>query len=445
MCQRLISRFFNIETTLSRPQHLRLAWTIFFILAAGYLITFFHRTAPAAVAADLMTTFAISATALGSLSAAYFWVYTVMQIPSGILADRVGTRWSVGVGALITAGGSWLFASAELFNTAFAARLLVGLGVSTVFIGLMKACAVWFPPRHYGKISGLAMLLGSCGSMFAAGPLALLLNVLDWRQVFELAALVSLLLALLTLVFVRDKPEDVGLPPVNVDYGDDRKIPLWQALTSVLKIRGVWAAAAVQMGVAAVGFSFAGLWGIPFLQDSFGLSRTAAAGYTTLMIGGAAAGTFIMGSMSDVIGRRKPVIVLGCVSSLLAWLLLILTGIQPGAALLIGFLVFGLLPTGTSVSYAVAKELVPASQAGMAMALVNTGLFFGAALHQPLFGWLLDIGWDGAEQAGRRLYDAADYSRALWLNFGFAVIATVGVLFLPETYCGRSPQAKGKP
>lgn len=425
---------------LAQQHHLRLAWTIFFILAGGYIITFFHRTAPAAVAVDLMSAFGITATALGSLSAAYFWIYTVMQIPSGILADRVGTRWSVGIGAGITALGSWLFANADLFSAAFIARLLVGLGVSTVFIGLLKACAVWFPLRHYGKISGLAMLLGSCGSLFAAGPLALILNKLDWRQVFELAAFASLALAALTLIFVRDKPEDVGLPPVNIDYGDDPKIAIWPALKSVLKIPGVWAAAAVQMGVAAVGFSFGGLWGIPFLQDTFELSRTAAAGYTTLMIGGAALGTFAMGAISDAMGRRKPVIVVGCLSALVAWLLLVLTPVQPGYVLLAGFLIFGLLPTGTSVSYGVAKELVPASQAGMAMAVVNTGLFLGAALHLSLFGWLLDIGWDGTVEAGRRLYNSTDYSRALWLNVAFAVMASTAVIFLPETYCGRRPK-----
>ena len=145
-------------------------WTIFGILAAGYWVTFFHRIAPGAVAGDLMAAFGISATALGTLAAAYYWVYTLMQIPSGVLADTVGARGSVGAGALITAAGSALFAVAPGFEWAVAGRVLVGLGVSTVFIGLMKACAVWFRPQHYGSVSGLAMLLGNLGSISAAAP-----------------------------------------------------------------------------------------------------------------------------------------------------------------------------------------------------------------------------------------------------------------------------------
>jgi len=62
-------------------------------------------------------------------------------------------------------------------------------------------------------------------------------------------------------------------------------------------------------------------------------------------------------------------------------------------------------------------------------------------VHQPLFGWLLDVGWNGELLNGRRIYEAADYSRALWLNVTFAAMALTAVLFLPETYCGRRPVA----
>ena len=182
-------------------------------------------------------------------------------------------------------------------------------------------------------------------------------------------------------------------------------------------------------------FSFVGLWGVPLLRDVHGLSRADASGYTTLSLVAFAVGCLFMGWVSDHLGLRKPVIVTAALVSALAWLALLLLPWSPGwsAYLVYGFL--GLAASGFIVSYGAAKEVCEPASAGMAISLVNMGLFLGAAIMQPAFGWIMDQTWDGTLVAEVRQYAWGDYRNALWLSFSFAVIAFIAALRVRETHC----------
>lgn len=189
-----------------------LRWRVYFILVISYMLVFFHRMAPAAVASDLMQSFHTTGAALGSLAAMYYYVYTAMQVPSGILADTLGPRVSVTIGSLVAGAGSILFGLADDFAMASVGRFLVGLGVSVVFVGLMRSNAVWFSDRHYGRVSGLTLLLGNLGSIMAAAPLAWALGVLSWREIFVGIGVMSLLMSVITWLAVRNQPQEAGFP-----------------------------------------------------------------------------------------------------------------------------------------------------------------------------------------------------------------------------------------
>src|SRR4249919_2539354 len=96
----------------------RLRWTAYAIVAAAYMLSFFHRLAPAAIAGDLTQAFQTSGVALGLLAATYFYVYTVMQIPTGVLVDKFGTRRVVTIGGLVAGAGSLAFGAAPSFAVA---------------------------------------------------------------------------------------------------------------------------------------------------------------------------------------------------------------------------------------------------------------------------------------------------------------------------------------
>ena len=420
----------------------RLRWTVFWILIGSYIMVFFHRVAPGVVAADLMQAFHTSGAALGSLAATYFYIYTALQIPSGVLADTLGPRISVTLGGLVAGVGSVLFGLAPDFATASWGRFLVGLGVSVIFVGLMKSNALWFPDRQYGRISGLTLLVGNLGSILAAGPLALLLAEVSWRQVFVGAGVISVLLALLTLIGVRNRPEDAGFPSLREQEGLPPHPPRDQHwlrdLREVLTNRAVWPGFWVNFGLTGCFFAFAGLWAIPLMRDLFGLDRAAASLYATVTLLGFGIGAYKVGWISDRLGRRRPVIVAGTLLFCLAWLGMILLPWGPGWSGLLIFALLGLTAGGNVVVYAAAKEVLPARVAGMSVALVNTGLFLGAAILQPAFGWVLDLSWDGTLRDGVRVYAAADYQHGLWLCFGAALLALLATPLVRETHCRQN-------
>ena len=95
----------------------------------------------------------------------------------------------------------------------------------------------------------------------------------------------------------------------------------------------------------------------------------------------------------------------------------------------------GLAAGGFVVGFAAAKEVCRPASAGMGVAVVNTGLFLGAAIMQTAFGWILDLTWDGTLVDGLRRYSTTDYRNGLWFSLAFAVLALVAATRVRETYC----------
>jgi sugar phosphate permease len=421
------------------PRFQQARWTIYTLLVLAYMLVFFHRMAPGVVAGDLSAAFGISAAALGSLAAMYYYIYTVMQIPAGVLADTLGARYAVMLGNLVAGAGSIMFGVAETFAVASLGRFLVGLGVSVVFVGLMKSNSVWFSERNYGTISGVTLLLGNLGAIAATGPLALVLLFTDWRSVFVALGVLALVLGFASWWKVRNRPEDLGFPSVREMEGLPAHPPRhrhWISdLRHVLTHRRLWPGFVYDFGVTGSLFGFVGLWAIPLLRDVHGLDRGDASGYTTAAMVAFALGCLVAGSFSDRLGRRRPVLTGGALAyaAVCAAFLVLPWGPGPGGYLL--FTALGLSAGCFVVAYAQAKEVTAPALSGMAIALVNTGLFLGAAIFQPLFGWVLDLGWDGTTVAGVPVYAAADYRNGLLLLLGFALLAVVASLGFVETRC----------
>ncbi|WP_022668763.1 MFS transporter [Desulfospira joergensenii] len=414
-------------------------WSIFFILILTYILVYFHRMAPGVVSEFLMAEFKTTGTRLGTLSAIYFFVYACMQIPSGVIADTLGTRTSVVSGNLVAGIGSIVFGMAGSFEMACAGRFLVGLGVSVVFVSIMKNNSVWFHERVFGLMSGLTLLFGNLGSVLAAGPLSSLLTFFEWRMVFMGIGCLSLGLAFLGFLMVRNRPEDMGFAPPNL-YSDQNKTQPrpgnWiKNLGSVIMVLRIWPGFWVQFGMIGGLYSFMGLWGIPYLRDVHGLTRGTAADHMTVMLLSFAVGALFFGWFSDRMGLRKPILIASVALYSLSWILLMYTSWSPG---LPGYLLFGFMGfagSGFVLTFACAKEIIHPELSGMAVSVVNTGCFIGTALMQPLFGYLADQTWAGTLENGVRIYAASDYHNGFIAMFIFALLALAASFRVRETHC----------
>jgi sugar phosphate permease len=426
-----------MTTEASDPRAQRLRWATFVLVVLAYMLSFFHRMVPATIAADLQQTFATSAATLGGIAATYFYVYTIMQIPTGILVDTLGARRILTLGGIIAGAGSLLFGLADSVTVLAIGRLLVGLGVSVTFIAMLKLHATWFHDRHFGTVTGLSILLGNIGSLGAAAPLAWALTTTSWRSVFEAIGVVSLVLGVLTWFVVRNSPTAAGLPSMRALDGKAEHPPHdghWRnGLWTVIRNRASWPAFWLNFGLAGSYFAFAGLWAVPYLQTAYGMTRIDAAGYTTLLLAGFAVGALLIGMLSDVFGRRRPVVLVAAFLYLACWLPLLLRLPLTSLAMLSLFFVMGLGASCFTLSWACVKEVNPHALSGMATSLANTGAFLGTGILQPLVGRVIDTAL--VTRAAPAISEGGDYQAGMWLLFLFAVFGSVAALRLRETHC----------
>lgn len=410
------------------------------VVVLAYMLSFFQRFAPAGVAQDLAAAFHTSAASLGVLAATYFYVYTLMQIPTGILADTLGPRRILLLGGLVGGAGSLLFGLAPSLDVALAGRTLIGLGVSVTFIAMLKLIAVWYEEHRFATMTGLALLLGNLGSVLAGAPLAGTAQALGWRQVFLGVGLLSLVLGVACWLLVRDRPQVSGAPAPAHRF--DRTVVL-QGMGRILRNRATWPVVLVNTGISGSFFTFGGLWAVPFLMQAHGYSRADASSHLSLLFMGFALGSVLLGNLSDRLRRRKPVLIL--VSHLYAaiWLLW-LSGVSLTPPLSYGlFALMGLATSSFTLTWACAKEVNPPLLSGMSTSVANMGGFAAAAVLQPLVGVVMDLSWDGRIEGAVRLYSLADFQWGFALLGGIAFLGALASWRVRETGCRNIWQGEG--
>lgn len=393
---------------------------VFVLLCSAFVLAFFHRVAPTVIVEEMTQSLDASSLALGGIAAMYFYVYALMQVPAGIIVDRVGPRLSVGIATAIGGVGSIVFGLAPDVLTANIARCIIGFGVAFAFVGAMRASSVWFRAEHYAMAGGWIILVGNLGAVLGTTPLAWTLNWVSWRTTFIAMGALAVLLALAILRYVRDRPSDSsmdqgGMTTSGAQFRAD--------LLTCLKQPATWISFLAGFALVGTFFGFTGIWAVPYLQDRAGLSRQAAADCLTFSLILLAVGAPLAGWLSDKMRRRKPLIILACFASATTWMVLG-TIHDLGYWTLTLLLAFTGLCCGPIVStYATAKEMAPPSAAGFAVALVNTGLFAGAAILQFGIGAILT-----------HFPAETHYYYALLCLTSVAILGGCAAFFLPETH-----------
>jgi sugar phosphate permease len=409
--------------------------------ASLYVFSWLHRVAPAVVATDLMRAFSITAAALGNLAAIYPYVFAAMALVAGSLADTLGPRWTIALGGATMGGGALVFGWAPSFDVAFAGRLLVGLGASVLLIAWLALASAWFRPDEFATISGFTQTIGNVGALAAAAPLALLVEAVGWRHTFVMIGAVTLVLAAAAAGLIRDRPEALGLPPVNPGRAGLAAPTLREVIRGVPAVvanRRTWPPILAAGGVYTTQITFLGLWGVPYLTQVHGLGRVDAATVVSMLAVGMGVGSPLAGRLSDRwLGRRRlPMLVFAAVYAL-CWVPLALpTALRVPTALLAPFfLLMGLASSGLVLVWSCVREVNNPALVGIAVGFCNLPIFLGFALLQWATGVILDAKWTGLMADGARLYPAAAFQAAFAVCLALAAGAVLAAALVTETRC----------
>lgn len=408
------------------------------LAASLYLVAFFQRVAPAVITRELSLDFSLTGAALGNLSAFYFYSYVAVQIPTGLAADRWGPRRLLAIGAALTALGTLAFALAPSLAWASAGRLVIGASVGVAFVCMLKLASHWMPARQFAFVSGVALVVGVTGATLAGAPLRVAVEAFGWRAVMGVASGITAAIALGIWLVVRDDPSERGYTSYYPPDAHVAHVSMLSQLREVASYRNTWLLLLVPGGLSGVALTFAGLWGVPFLQTQYGFTPHQAALTTSGMLVVWSLSSVAYGPLSQRIGRRKPLYFAGLVVELVLWAIVVFVPNLP-PALLLAILAGVAIAAGAFVlNFAFAKESVPARLGGTVSGVANMGVMLGGMLMQPLVGFVLDRHWLGALSGGARVYDFEGYRAAFSLMLAWTAAALVLLAFTRETGCRQA-------
>lgn len=411
---------------------LRYRLSIFWILASGYVLVFFHRLCPAVVATDMMHDLQAGGALVGFLSSAYFYPYALMQLPTGLLSDTWGPRRTITLFLIIAAVGSMLLGLTPSPAGAITGRILVGLGVSTLFVCTLKILAEWFSIGEFVGMTGLLLAMGGIGSLSAATPLAIASTLLGWRVSFVLVGVLTAALSILVWKIVRDRPSDLGWrSPGEHPATNAAPTGLAEGVRQVLRKPAFWPLAIWFFCKYGIFTAFAGLWGGPFLMHVYGAGKSQAGGILSMVAVGMITGSPLMGFLSNrVLKGRKPVLILAS-TAVVAITALLAFQTERLSLPLVGVICFGLGIFASAVAvigFTSARELFPAGIAGTCFGLLNLFPFAGGALLQPLLGHILESNGKTGQA-----FTVAGYRQAFFVLFLFSLAALLSSLLVKET------------
>ncbi|MBV0934118.1 MFS transporter [Marinobacterium weihaiense] len=369
--------------------------------ALGYWLSYVFRVINAVVAPDIMAEMTLDSATLGLVSSAYFLTFAACQIPLGIALDRYQTRTVAAFLLLFAALGSLVFALAQNSLGLWLGRGLIGIGVSACLMAAFKAYASWLKQEQLPLINGLQLTSGGLGALTATAPAQTLLQLTDWRGLFLLLALASLLIAVLVRITVPARP----LPTKHDRIGEQLRQTL-----AVVRTPAFYQLAPASMLSQSVFIATQSLWAGLWLQQVNQLPAQAAADMLFVSAASMVAGFLGLGVIAARLNRlgisTEQVSAGG-----MACFLLALLWIQwhPERAQILAWVAFGFFGTSGTLMFAGLAQRFPVGISARVSTSLNLGIFLGAFGVQWGMGWIIGT-WPAISEG---LYPPEAYRTAL--------------------------------
>ena len=370
---------------------------------------------------EAMDRFEIPAATLSLFTVVQLAVYSLAQIPVGMLQDRIGTRKVLTCGAMIMALGQILLGMADNLALALGARILIGLGDATAFTSAIRLIPVWFNPGAAPMMTQLTGVTGQLGQVISSFPFAWALHEYGWQSSFVALGLAGLTAAVLAWLGVRDRPErDRSQAAPESGMPDVPDVP---SMLSTFKEPGTWLGFWTHYVGGFPAMVFMLIWGVPFLQIANGMSAGLAAGIIVIQpIAGIVTGPLI-GRLTGLHPLRRTWLVYGAaLATIVAWLpLLLREGPAPLWMIIVLLCALSLSASASAIAFDFVRTSVHPARAGTANGLANMG-GFSATL---LTAWLIGVALDYFAADG--VYGPEDYRAAMALQAVVMAVGLVGV------------------
>ncbi len=371
----------------------RRAAAIWGIGVAVYFVAVIFRTSLGVAGLDAADRFDVNASALSTFSILQLLVYAGMQIPVGLMVDRLGTKKVLTLGVVLFTVGQLGFALAPSYGTALAARALLGCGDAMTFISVLRLGSRWFPARRGPLIGQVAALFGMAGNLVSTLVIARMLHGMGWTATFAGSAGAGVVVLILLLLFLKDHPEGHAPPPTQHAGSAFVRKQIARSWREPGTRLGMWVHFTTQFPAMV----FLLLWGMPFLVEAQQLSRETAGSLLTLVVLSNMTVGLVYG---QVIARhhaaRLPLALgtVGATATLWAATLLVPGDHAPMWLLITLCAVLGACGPASMIGFDFARPANPPQRQGTASGIVNMGGFVASMTTLLAVGVLLDATGD---------------------------------------------------
>jgi len=373
-----------------RSKELQRGFIISWVLGCiFYLLQYAIRSSPAVMIGELSDAFGMSAFKISSILGTYYYSYAIISLLAGVAYDRLGAKYPIALGAGILCLGCLLFSlSGEV--SGYAGRFLQGAGSAFSFTGCVYLASRGFPAKYIATAIGATQCMGMLGGssgQFITGPL--IENGLTVRLFWIVMGAACGIICLL-LVFTTPKEEEAG---IQKKVQGNILVPYKVVFSNLQSyINGLIS------GLLFVPTTvFAMTWGISFLVTDRGIDRHAAVLASAMVPMGWVIGCPLLGFISDRIGRRKPVLIVGSLIMILCFLQLFFSA--GSVPVVVTMLLFGIASGAAMIPYTMIKEANPDEVKGSATGGINFITFGVTSCLGPVF----------AAYFGRTLSVASDH------------------------------------
>lgn len=400
----------------------RRAWVVYGVAVFAYVVAVLQRSSLGVAAVEATGRFDVAATALSSLAVVQLVVYAALQIPVGVMLDRVGPRFLLATGASLMLVGQTTLALSDTLGVAIVGRILIGAGDAMTFVSGIRLLASWFAGRRLTFVSQLFGSLGQFGQIVAIFPLSIALHTWGWTPTYLTVAALSAIVLVAILAIVTSGPGAEAHEPQSWSQSAHR---LRAALARPGTQLGFWSHFVTQSSLT----SFTLLWGFPFLSIALGYGPTGAAALLTVTVASAVVSGPILGLLCARFPLRRSNLVLAIViamgivwTALLAW-----PGTPPLWLVVVLLLVIAVGGPGSLIGFDFARSFNPLRSLGSANGIVNVGGFLASFVIMLLIGVVLDLVDTSGNGAPARLYSLDSFRIAFLVQY---LVVGVGVVFL---------------
>jgi MFS family permease len=401
-----------------------------------YCYNYFLRVSPSVMQNELTQAFHITATQFGTLAGLYYWAYTPMQVPAGMIYDKFGVRFVLCVASLVAVIGLSIFVSSQNYTTASIGRFLIGLGTAFAYIGTLKLASIWLPANRFATVAGLTTAIGMTSGALAQTYLTKVVSLIGYQEALRSALIAGVVLSAIIILIVRNKPANAT---DNAGSEMQTTINLKQFLSALEVIftnPQMWLIGIIGCLLYLPSSVFLDLWGIPYLKAVYQLTPEQAVAISSYTFYGWIISGPIIGAFSDKIKRRRmPLTVTGSFAAILLCVVFYMPGLNVSGLYAIFFMI-GFCCGAHPLCFALGKESNPIQISGTAVAVTNMLIMLGGLIFQPVVGMLLDLHTSSPlSAAGLPVYSSGDYTFALSIVPLGVALGIILSVFLKETYC----------